>query len=239
MNFAWEPLGEGVTRCRLPFLDVTVGVVRGRTGTLLIDADTTLTEAHAIDQDVRRLTRRPVTHIVLTHNHFDHILGSSAFADAAVYCAPEVAATIADDTGHLRADAMRHGANSDEVDRAIAALRPPEYRVRDAVVDLGDRTVSITHPGRGHSNHDLIVIVGDRTRTVVFCGDLVEESGDPVVASSSDAGAWPVTLDHVLEGRQAGQRLRPGPRNVGGRRLRPPPTAVAARPVVTNFNRQM
>ena len=175
MNFAWEPLGEGVTRCRLPFLDVTVGLVRGRTGTLLIDADTTLTEAHATDQDVRRLTRRPVTHIVLTHNHFDHILGSSAFADAAVYCAPEVAATIADDTGHLRADAMRHGANSDEVDRAIAALRTPEYQVRGAVVDLGDRTVSITHPGRGHSNHDLIVIVGDRTRTVVFCGDLVEE----------------------------------------------------------------
>ena len=56
MNFAWERLGDGVFRCRLPFLDVTVGVVRGRTGTLLIDTGTTLTEARAIDQDVREIT---------------------------------------------------------------------------------------------------------------------------------------------------------------------------------------
>ena len=199
MNFAWEPLGDGVTRCRLPFLDVTVGVVQGSSGTLLIDTGTTLIGAHAIDQDVRNLTRRSVTHIVLTHNHFDHILGSSAFAGAAVYSAPEVAATIADDTGHLRADAVRHGANSDEVDRAIAALRTPEHQVHDAVIDLGDRLVSITHPGRGHTDHDLIVAVGDQTRIIVFCGDLVEEPGDPVVDSDSDVAAWPSTLDRVVE----------------------------------------
>ena len=198
MNFAWEPLDDGVTRCRLPFLDVTVGVVQGGKGTLLIDTGSTLTEAKATDQDVRRLTSRSVTHIVLTHNHFDHILGSSAFTGAAVYCAPEVVATIANDTGRLRADAVRHGANSDEIDRAIAALRTPEHQVRDAVVDLGGRTVSISHPGRGHTDHDLIVVVADRTRTIVFCGDLVEESGDPVVDSDSDVGAWPTTLDHVL-----------------------------------------
>jgi hypothetical protein len=44
VNFTWEQLGECTFRCRLPFLDVTIGVVQGRTGTLLIDAGTTLTE---------------------------------------------------------------------------------------------------------------------------------------------------------------------------------------------------
>ena len=73
-----------------------------------------------------------VSHIVLTHNHFDHILGSSAFVGASVYCAPEVAATIANQTEHLRADAVRHGGAPDEVARAIAALRPPEHEVRQA-----------------------------------------------------------------------------------------------------------
>jgi glyoxylase-like metal-dependent hydrolase (beta-lactamase superfamily II) len=89
-------LGDGILRCRLPFLDVTVGLVYGSAGALLIDTGTTLPEADAVKADVAESTGRPVSHIALRHNHFDHILGSSAFADAVVYCAPEVAATLAD-----------------------------------------------------------------------------------------------------------------------------------------------
>jgi len=81
-------------------------------GTLLIDTGSTLTEARAIDQDVQEITHRPVSHIVLTHNHFDHILGSSAFGGAAMYCASEVAATINAGTEEPGADAVRHGANA-------------------------------------------------------------------------------------------------------------------------------
>jgi glyoxylase-like metal-dependent hydrolase (beta-lactamase superfamily II) len=33
---------------------------------------------------------------------------------------------------------------------------------------------------------------------VVFCGDLVEESGDPCADADSDPAAWPATLDRVL-----------------------------------------
>jgi hypothetical protein len=50
--FLWERLADGVFRCRLPFLDVTVGLVYGRTGALLIDNGTTLTQARAIAEDV-------------------------------------------------------------------------------------------------------------------------------------------------------------------------------------------
>ena len=76
---------------------------------------------------------------------------------------------------------MRYGADAGEVDRAVAALRVPEHQVTSAVVDLGERTVSISHPGRGHTGHDLIAVVTRSDRPVVFCGDLVEESDDPVV----------------------------------------------------------
>ena len=36
-------------------------------------------------------------------------------------------------------------------------------------------------------------------RPVVFCGDLVEESGDPSVDADSDLLAWPATLKRVIE----------------------------------------
>jgi glyoxylase-like metal-dependent hydrolase (beta-lactamase superfamily II) len=199
VKLVWERLADGVFRCRLPFLDVTVGLVYGRDGVMLVDSGSTPIEARGIAMDVRALADREVGHIVLTHNHFDHVLGASAFEGAEIYCAPEVAETMAERTAHLRADALRCGADADEVDLAIAALREPEHQVRSAVIDLGERTVSISHPGRGHTDHDLIAVVTGSDVPVVFCGDLVEESADPSVDADSDPAAWPATLDRVIE----------------------------------------
>ena len=194
MNYTWQPLADSVARCRLPFLDVTVGVIWGRSGAVLIDTGSTLTESRAIRADVTEMARREVSHIVLTHHHFDHVLGAAAFDGAAVYCAPAVAATMAERAEHLRADAVRHGADPHDVDEAVSELRRPEHEVQSDVIDLGDRVVSITHPGRGHTDHDLIAVVEGAERTVVFCGDLVEESADPSIDSDSDLSAWPATL---------------------------------------------
>jgi glyoxylase-like metal-dependent hydrolase (beta-lactamase superfamily II) len=199
VTFDWERLADGVWCRRLPFLDVTVGLVYGRGGAMLIDTGTTLTEARAIGEDVHDLAGCEVSHIVLTHNHFDHILGASGFDSAEIYCAPEVAATMAERRDHLRADAVRYGADAAEVDRAIDALRVPEHQVTSAVIDLGERVVSISHLGRGHTDHDLIAVVTGSGRSVVFCGDLVEESGDPSVDADSDPAAWPATLERVIE----------------------------------------
>lgn len=210
MNFQWERLSDGVHRCRLPFLDVTVGVVHGRTGTLLVDTGTTLTEADAVKADVEEITGGTVSHIVLTHNHFDHILGSSAFGDAEVYCAPRVAETIGGQAALLWAEAVRYGVDPEEVARTVAALRAPEHVVVAAEIDLGDRTAAVAHPGRGHTDHDLIVVVAARGPTVVFCGDLVEESGDPAVDEESDPAAWPATLGRLLEIGGSGARFVPG-----------------------------
>jgi glyoxylase-like metal-dependent hydrolase (beta-lactamase superfamily II) len=201
VHYAWEWLAERVRRCRLPFCDVTVGLVWGPAGALVVDTGTTLVEAAAVDADVRRIAGRPVTHVVLTHKHFDHVLGSSVFARAALHCAPEVAEFLASGRAELRADALSHGADAAQVDRAIAALRPPRRGTYDAVVDLGDRAVTVTHPGRGHTSSDLVVAapaVESTGRIVVFTGDLVEESADPAIDADSDVAAWPATLDRLL-----------------------------------------
>jgi glyoxylase-like metal-dependent hydrolase (beta-lactamase superfamily II) len=200
VHFHWERLTDSVHRCRLPFLDVTVGLVQGRTGALLVDTGTTLTEARAIDADVRQIAGRPMTHVVLTHKHFDHVLGSSVFVEAKTYCAPEVVEYLASATDQLHDDALSYGADADEIDRAIAALRPPQHAIDNAVIDLGNRRVTIAHLGRGHTTSDLVVVVpaDDGGRVVVFTGDLVEESGDPAIDADSDVAAWPATLDRVL-----------------------------------------
>ncbi len=212
MHLAWERLTATVHRCRLPFCDVTVGLVRGRAGTLLVDTGTTLAEAAAIDADVRRLAGRPVSHVVLTHKHFDHVLGSSMFTGADIYCAPEVAEYLSSGTDRMREDALHHGADAMEVDRAIAALRPPRRGFYEAAIDLGERTVTIAHLGRGHTNADLVVIApgGDGDPVVVFTGDLVEESADPAIDADSDLAAWPATLDRLVAAGGADAVYVPG-----------------------------
>jgi len=206
VHFAWEQLTDSVNRCRLPFCDVTIGLVQGRTGTLLVDTGTTLAEAAAIERDVQQIAGGPITHVVLTHKHFDHVLGSSLFAEADIYCAPEVVEYLSSATYQIRDDALQCGADAAEIDRAIAALRSPRpaayIAIYDAVVNLGNRTATITHPGRGHTTSDLIVLVpgadDDASPMVVFTGDLVEESADPAIDADSDVAAWPATLDRVL-----------------------------------------
>ncbi|MGZ8746514.1 MAG: hypothetical protein ACXWZ2_05670 [Mycobacterium sp.] len=55
--------------------------------------------------------------------------------------------------------------------------------------------VSVSHAGRGHTDHDLIAVVTGAERTAVFCGDLAEESDDPYIDIDSDVAAWPATID--------------------------------------------
>lgn len=201
MSATWTQLAAGVFQARLAFLDVTVGMVHTGTDVLVIDCGTTRSEAVGIAADIRAMTGRTVTQVVLTHHHFDHILGVSVFADATMWAAPEVAATIAERTDWLRRDALHHGADPAAVDVAIAALRAPDHLTRDATIHLGRRRVQVHHLGRGHTDHDLVVVVpplGEADPTVVFCGDLVEESGPPAVGPDADPACWPGTLDRLL-----------------------------------------
>lgn len=206
MNYAWESLATGVYRCRLPFLDVTVGLVHGPGRVLLIDCGTTLSEAAHLAADVAGLTGAGLTggavsDLVLTHHHFDHILGSAGFTDARIHAAAPVAAALTSGVAAVRDHALRYGADRDEVDRAVAGVRPPDQVTNTARIDLGDRIVTVEHPGRGHTDHDLVVVVpprSDSDRTVVFCGDLIEESADPAIDAGSDLAAWPATVDRLL-----------------------------------------
>lgn len=207
-NFRWERVADGVYRCRLPFLDVTVGVVTGRDGLLLVDCGTTLAEALAIDEDVRSLDPRGVTHLVLTHNHFDHVLGASVFAGASTYCAAEVIEALSD-AGSLAEDAVGYGADAAEIAATVAALSPLIHHGVESTIDLGDRLATVLHPGRGHTGHDLIVVVQGEP-TVVFCGDLVEESGDPAVGEDSHLREWAGTLNAVLTAGGDHARYVPG-----------------------------
>ncbi|GAA3883190.1 MBL fold metallo-hydrolase [Streptomyces lacrimifluminis] len=218
-DLGWERLAAGVGRCRLPVWDCTVGLVTGPGGALLIDAGSSLAEGARLRLEAQKLAGRRVDFVALTHPHFDHVFGAAAFAGAHVLAAEGTDGAGAGGAGGatggefgragreaLCADAVRNGLDVRAAEEAADTLVVPHRRIRaDLTVDieLGDGPkVLLRTVGPGHTRNDLVVVVpgaddGDDP-TVVFCGDLVEESGEPQAGPDAVPSHWPTALDRVL-----------------------------------------
>ncbi|MCQ4081978.1 MBL fold metallo-hydrolase [Streptomyces sp. RB6PN25] len=195
----WEQLAAGCARRRLPDLDVTVGVVVGTDGLLVVDTGPTLGDGARLRREIRELTGRPVTHVALTHGHFDHVFGTAAFAGVEVYGDAALGAYLDRHRHELRADAVRYGVDQHAAAEAADVLVRPDHPVdRSCRLDLGGREVVLASVGPGHTGHDLAVAVPG-TPTVVFCGDLVEESGEPQAGPDAVPREWPLAMDRLLE----------------------------------------
>ncbi|WP_030757391.1 MULTISPECIES: MBL fold metallo-hydrolase [unclassified Streptomyces] len=194
----WERLTGRAGRRRLPVWDCTVGLVVGEDSVLLIDPGSCVREGVRVRAEAERLTGRRVTHIAFTHGHFDHVLGGAAFAGAEVFGAVGLAALLSTGREELRADAVRHGLAAAEAAEAVDLLVLPRHEVSgEWTLELGGVQVLLANVGPGHTGHDLAVFVPGE-REVVFCGDLVEESGEPSVGSDAAVRRWPAALDRLL-----------------------------------------
>ncbi|QIJ62513.1 MBL fold metallo-hydrolase [Streptomyces sp. JB150] len=200
-ELGWERLATGVGRCRLPGWDCTAGLVLGEGTALLIDAGSGLAEGARLRAEAEEISGRRVTHLALTHPHFDHVFGAAALAGAEVYGAVGVDAALTSRRAReeLRADAVRNGLDEATAAEAAGALAAPRHHVSgEWTLDLGGgRQVLLANVGPGHTAHDLAVLVPGETE-VVFCGDLVEESGEPQAGPDAVPSRWPDALDRLL-----------------------------------------
>lgn len=197
-------VGDRCWVARYPWMDVNVGVVAGDRGLLVIDTNASADLARDVLSDVRRLTSAPLLHVVNTHVHFDHTFGNGVFAaeGAELVCHEAAAAELP-----RHAEEVRHQAAADAPEEprygpvAETDVVVPQRTLSSALaLDLGDRYVELLHPGRGHTDGDLVVRVPDAD--VLFAGDLVEESAErghvPGFGDDCWPLEWPLSLDLVL-----------------------------------------
>ncbi|MGW3413526.1 MBL fold metallo-hydrolase [Streptomyces sp. NPDC000888] len=200
----WERVTPRVGRRRLPDWDCTTGLVVGDGAALMIDAGSSLREGARLRSETRGLLDgRRVTHLALTHAHFDHVFGAAAFSGVEVFGAVGLDTVLAHGREELGADAVRHGLDPREADEAADLLVRPRHRVSgEWTLDLGGGTqVLLANVGPGHTGHDLVVLVPGSPSwpEVVFCGDLVEESGEPQAGTDAVPSRWPAALDRLLD----------------------------------------
>ncbi|MGW1210639.1 MBL fold metallo-hydrolase [Streptomyces sp. NPDC002499] len=202
-ELGWERLAAGVGRCRLPGWDCTAGLVVGDGTALVIDSGSSLAEGALLRTRAQALAGHRVTHLALTHPHFDHVFGAAAFAGAEVFGAVGLDVMSVHAREELRADAVRNGLDERAATEAADTLVAPRHQVSgEWTLDLGDgRQVLLANVGPGHTAHDLAVLVPalPDSPAVLFCGDLVEESGEPQAGPDAVPSHWPAALDRLLD----------------------------------------
>jgi glyoxylase-like metal-dependent hydrolase (beta-lactamase superfamily II) len=197
-------MGDGVFARRYAELDLTVGLVVGDGACLVVDTRGDEAQGAEFAVAVRDITAAPWT-VVLTHAHFDHVLGTAAFEPAQVWAHERAAKLLVPGADLGRVEFVREyqAAGRAEDTRLLAAARviaPDRTVCERASVDIGGRTVHFDHFGPAHTDGDLVVSVPDAR--VVFVGDLVEH--DATTGSFSAESFSPEThlanWAHALDG---------------------------------------
>jgi len=209
----FTPIADGVLVARTSPLDVATSLVIGDTSALVIDTLSTGYQAEALVRAVRELTALPLV-VLNTHAHFDHWFGNALVAPAGepVWAHRNAIDTMIDDGDREpAASALRYRREDPVFADGIAAvtLRPANRAIRGIeVLDLGGRSVSVAHHGRGHTNGDLVATV--QGTGVIFAGDLVEEGAPPSFGSDSYPLEWPDAVAALLADAAADARVVPG-----------------------------
>lgn len=203
MTAGWVELSDGVLVRRYAELDLSVGLVIGDRGCLVVDTRSNPNQGAELRTAVEEVTRQPCT-VVITHAHFDHCLGTAAFQPATVWahrrCRDDLArggaAQHAEALSWYRAQPVPH----DPV--LVRPVVPDRVITKQTELDLGGHRVLLIHPGAGHTDHDVVVWSPDTG--VLFAGDLVEQGADPDFTDAYPLD-WPAAVTELL---------RLGPRTV-------------------------
>lgn len=194
-------VADRVWVARYEWADANVTAIGSDRGLVVVDTHASSAAGRTVVSDLRRLGAGDPVAVVNTHSHWDHVLGNVAFREAfpaiPVHAHERAAAVLAE-----RGDETRAGWLDDPDDEHADEIAATEVVVPDRlfssafVLDLGDRLVELVHPGRGHTDGDVVVRVPDVD--VVLAGDLVEESAHPWIGPDSWPMEWPLSLDIVL-----------------------------------------
>jgi glyoxylase-like metal-dependent hydrolase (beta-lactamase superfamily II) len=210
----WLEIGDRVFTCHFDFLDQQIGAVLGGDDVLLVDTRASPAHARVIVDELRSLTRNPVSVVVDTHWHWDHSFGNSVFRPAAIWGHVRAAERLRRD-GAAAARDVAAELPAIAADLAQVEIDPPEHTFEDrATLRLGDRVVELSYHGRGHTDGDIAIFVPDAR--VLFAGDLIE-NGAPPSFDDSFPMDWPATVEGL---RPLGTgAVVPGHGKVGGHRF--------------------
>ena len=187
--------------------DPNSGVVIGDDSVLVIDARATPVMAGELVARIRKITDKPIRHVLLTHYHAVRVLGVAGYEERVNVIASDVTHGMIVERGQQDMDSeIQRFPRLFRAKETIPGLTWPNLVFHQRMtLWLGGREVQIIHAGRGHTRGDTIAWLPKEK--VLFAGDLVEFGATPY-CGDAHFGDWPGTLDRIAT--FAPQALVPG-----------------------------
>ena len=168
-------------------------VIAGDKGVILVDSGGSDEVGRHIAKTVRRITGKPVTHVVNTHHHGDHYLGNAAF-EGATFISSEMCRKMVLETGHEWLALMEN-----DIGHKLPGTKPI---AAERTYPAGARTETFIHgvrivfwvPRGSHTIGDLMVWLPDDK--VLVTGDILV-SGIVPTLQDGFAKNWIGTLDEM------------------------------------------
>ncbi len=183
--FVWlQPGGEsGVSNA---------GVIVDEDGLTIVDTLMVRSQWEPFAAAVAKLGA-PIRRLLLTHAHVDHVGGTKAFPNAAVFGSPQTSDLLDGEMPVGAYKAFMPAFDAEFDDLAELGTRPVTHLVTDAA-QLTPRVEVL--PATGHTDGDLMALVADVD--VLFAGDLCFFGVTPL-AFQGDPQMWADVLDAVAE----------------------------------------
>lgn len=169
------------------------GFVVTDSSVVVIDALGSPALARRLLQEIARITPKPVSHVLVTHYHADHVYGLQVFhaAGAQVVAERKALQYLNSDTARLRLQASREepwiGADTQLVPADI-------WLDGDTELKIGGVTFQLRAVGPAHTPEDMVINLP--AQHVLYAGDLVFRGRIPFVGQA-DSRKWIAALDNV------------------------------------------
>lgn len=173
------------------------GFVVTPAGVVVIDALGSPQLARELLEAIARITPQPVTHVIVTHYHADHIYGLQEFRKRGAKIVAHRAALeyINSDTAASRLQASR-AELAPWIDAQTQLVTPDQWIDGATELVVGGMRLQLQPVGPAHTPEDLVVLLP--AESVLFAGDMVFRGRVPFVGQA-DSRQWIAALDVLLK----------------------------------------
>lgn len=173
------------------------GFIVTSTSVVVVDALGSPALAERLVAEIRKLTPKPISHVILTHYHADHIYGLQVFKALGARIIAQKAGRdyLVSQTAQLRLQASRTDL-APWIDEDTHLVPADEWIDDHKTLTVGDTELKLQLVGPAHTPEDIVIWLPQRK--VLYSGDLVFRGRIPYVGEA-DSGHWIKALDDLLK----------------------------------------